>query len=102
MIHINITRKDRRVTVSVRGHARAAAKGEDIVCAAVSILVITLREVLSREKARDLEYRLTEGDALITFKQDKCTKPYMHTIVCGFDFLASAYPQYVHMKVNGE
>lgn len=102
MINIDITRKDRRVVVSVTGHAHAAAKGEDIVCAAASILVLTLRDVLVREKARDLEYRLTDGDALITFKQDKYTKPYMHTIVCGFDFLAHTYPQYIKFKVNGE
>ena len=102
MIDINITRKYRRVTVTVTGHARAAAKGEDVVCAAVSTLVVTLREVLSREKAKDLEYKLTDGYAIITFKQDKYTKPYMHAIMCGFDFVASAYPQFIKLKVNGE
>lgn len=102
MIHIDIKRKNRRVVVHVTGHAKAAAKGEDIVCAAVSVLVLTLQQVMVREKAQNLEYRLSEGDALITFLQDKKTKPYMHTVMCGFDFMANMYPQYIKLKVNGE
>ena len=102
MINIDIKRKNRRVVVSVKGHAAAAPKGEDLVCAAVSTLVLTLQQTLARYKADGLEYKLGEGDAIITFKQDKYTKPYMHTIMCGFDFLASAYPQYIKLKVNGE
>lgn len=100
MINIDIKRKNRRVVISVKGHAAAAPKGEDLVCAAVSTLVLTLHETLLRTKAQGHEYRLTEGDALITFKQDKWTKPYMYTIMCGFDFLANAYPQYIKLRVE--
>lgn len=99
MIKIEINNKGRRAYVHVTGHANAAAKGHDTVCAAVSALVLTLWQVLKRERARGFEYRLCEGDALITFIQDKRTKPYMHTVMCGFDLLADMYPQYVCLHV---
>ena len=100
MINIDIKRKNRRVVVSVKGHAAAAPKGEDLVCAAVSTLVLTLRETLARAKVQGFEYKLDDGNAVITFKQDKYTKPYMHTVMCGLDFLASAYPQYIKLRVD--
>ena len=101
MINIDVKRRNRRVVVSAKGHAASAPKGEDLVCAAVSVLLLTLQQTLVRSKADGLEYKLGDGNALITFKQDKWTKPYMHTIMCGFDFLANAYPQYIKLKVDG-
>ena len=101
MISIDVKRRNRRVVVSVKGHAASAPKGEDLVCAAVSTLILTLREALVRAKAQGFECSLEDGNAIIKFKQDKYTKPYMHTVMCGFDFLASAYPQYIKLKVDG-
>lgn len=99
MIHIRIKVKDRHVTIDVDGHANAAPKGEDVVCAGVSTLVLTLVEALVRVGAQDYKCDLRGGKAHIECRQTKVTKPVLNTIVCGMDLLAATYPQYVEVCI---
>ena len=99
MIHIRIKVKDRHVTIDVNGHANAAPKGEDVVCAGVSTLVLTLVEALVRVGAQDYKCDLGGGKAHIECRQTKATKPILNTIVCGMDLLAATYPQYVEVCI---
>ena len=84
MIHINLEKNGRLVTFRAQGHAGAAQKGEDLVCAAVSALVLTLSE------------------ALIQFRLSKRTRPILKTVLCGLDLLARAYPNHIEIRDKSE
>ena len=99
MIKVNLEQTGKHFSMRVQGHAGAAKVGEDVVCAAASILVLALQQALSKSGAEDLEYSIAKGDFYI---KAKCTQRALHnleSIICGFDFLANAYPQYVNMCV---
>ncbi len=99
MIQIQIKAKHGHVSIDVSGHANAAPKGEDVICAGVSTLLLTLCEALTRANVQDYDYRLGEGDAHIEFQKNKASKPILFTVMCGFKFLADSYPQYVKVSV---
>ncbi len=98
MIQIKTMRRGKNVTLSVTGHAGAAKSGSDVVCAAVSILVITLWQALEKSKHRLRESTLRHGEARLSFKLCHATVPLLETVMCGFRFLADTYPQYVEIK----
>lgn len=88
--------------LEVIGHAGSAPKGQDLVCAAVSILVTSLassvteyREMMSEEPL----IGITEGYALIECKprhENRRLVSFMYvTILHGLHFLAEQYPEYV-------
>lgn len=97
--------------LTVKGHAGQAEVGQDIVCAAASILsytvaqvVMTMREQGKLKKKPHL--RMDSGDAVITCKP---TKPYyaeaLHTYSVaqvGYDLLQHNYPQYVQLIKFGK
>lgn len=52
-----------QITVRVEGHALTAEKGQDTVCAAVSILVYGFAEEITKADEKDFRYRHVEiGD----------------------------------------
>jgi uncharacterized protein YsxB (DUF464 family) len=52
-----------QITVRVEGHAMTAEKGQDTVCAAVSILVYGFAEEITKADEKDFRYRHVEiGD----------------------------------------
>ena len=92
--------------LSLRGHAAAAPKGQDLVCAAATMLTLT-----AAEGARDL-YRhgklrekpkilLGSGRAEIALApkaEDYAQAVHLlWSIRCGFSWLEKEYPQYVRM-----
>lgn len=98
MIECKTTVRSKRAYVSVSGHARAAPKGEDIICAAASILVLTLISALDEYGARDFKHRLTDGDAEVKFRLDKSTTHLYNSFKCGFNILHEMYPQYISIS----
>ena len=102
MIHINLEKNGRLVTFRAQGHAGAAQKGEDLVCAAVSALVLTLSEALAGADARMSRCELNSGDALIQFRLSKRTRPILKTVLCGLDLLARAYPNHIEIRDKSE
>lgn len=98
MIECKVKVRSKRAYVSVSGHARAAPKGEDIICAAASILVLTLISALGEYGARDFRYRLSDGNAEVKFKLDKATKHLYNSFICGFNILHEMYPQYISIS----
>lgn len=65
MINVLIQKnaENMQVTVRVEGHALTAEKGQDTVCAAVSILVYGFAEEITKADERDFRYRHVEiGD----------------------------------------
>lgn len=52
-----------QITVRVEGHALTAEKGQDTVCAAVSILVYGFAEEIAKADEKDFRYRYVDiGD----------------------------------------
>ena len=96
------------IDLSVTGHANAAEKGKDIVCASMSILCQTLLAKLIRCKNAgfiSLEYESKDGSMWLHMKMYTV----MTAILEWFDFtmdgikmLAEEYPQYIKLKEEKE
>lgn len=95
------------ITLAVSGHAGAAKKGEDIVCAASSILAYTVAQTLQfmyeeggLQKKPHL--KMDEGDCVITVKPkpEKYVEA-LHTFFVaqvGFHLLSRSYPKFVDIE----
>lgn len=98
------------IRMEMTGHAGAAAKGCDTVCAAASILAYTVAQTMQflyeeggLQKKPHL--KLKEGDAMIVAKPKKESyEEALHTFFVaqvGFHLLAHTYPQYVTLNPFG-
>ena len=98
---------DGRIYLEARGHAGTAPKGQDIVCAAVSILTLTAARETERMYENGFlrclpETVLREGFASVTV----CPRPRFRqqariafgTVRTGLRLLARQYPQAVRVK----
>ena len=82
---------------TLSGHAGAGASGQDIVCAAVSILVYVQMRLW--EKAGVLEeFRAGEGYARLTARRGSGAAP--EVLALGLRYLAAEYPVCVQVQ-NG-
>ena len=93
--------------LQMQGHAGAAPKGQDLVCAGASTLALTLGRaaaLMEEEEmlARPALVRLEAGDTAISVlpREDWVTVVdiVFWTILLGLSRLAQAYPQYVQLK----
>lgn len=98
------------VSLKMEGHAGTAKKGEDIVCAAASMLAYTLAQaVLWQYDDHNLRKRprveMREGECIICAKpKDECYNLVLHTfwvVQVGFFLLAGKYPKNVELKSFG-
>lgn len=106
------TNKDRgSITLKLSGHAGQAKKGEDIVCAASSILAYTVAQALQfMYEQGDLQkkprLKLEEDDTIIVAKpKPEAYADALHTFFVaqvGYHLLAHNYPQYVTLKSFGD
>ena len=99
------------ITMKLSGHAGQAEKGEDIVCAAASILAYTVAQALQfmyeqGELQKRPHIRLEEGDTIIVAKpKEDSYAEALHTFFVaqvGYHLLAHTYPQYVTLSSFGE
>jgi uncharacterized protein YsxB (DUF464 family) len=95
------------ITMKLAGHAGQAKKGEDIVCAAASILAYTVAQTLQfMYEQGDLKkkplLKLEEGDTVIVAKPKKESyAEALHTFFVaqvGYHLLSHNYPQYVSLS----
>lgn len=104
--------KSESITLKVEGHAGAAPKGEDIICAAASILSYTLAQTLSYmhsegklQKKPNIKINDT-GEAVITAKpKPEWYEEALHSYFVaqvGFHLLAHNYPQHVAVETFGD
>lgn len=106
MIRVEYDRKACRVTVT--GHARYAERGEDILCAAASMLLQTLgaavRELHARGLTRDIAVTLHQGAGEVSCVPGEEMRCIVHTvmdsIVLGYALLARDYGEYVDYVVR--
>ena len=99
------------ITMKLTGHAGQAKKGEDIVCAAASILAYTVAQALQfmYEEGglkKKPHIKLAEGDTVIVAKPKPDTyAEALHTFFVaqiGYHLLSHNYPQYVTLSSFGE
>lgn len=99
MTHVTFYPKQHRIRVE--GHAGAARKGEDLVCAAASILGWTL---IAAADEFNLHLHLDELEGImdIQCKPDRGEEPlcrYLYEVIAGgFELLADRNPDYVLME----
>ena len=90
----------RSLTLELRGHAMSAPKGEDLVCAAASVLAFTAAEALNNESERFYPRVVTRPGAMriacepLSGSRKACRR-LMDTIWIGFELLARDYPAFV-------
>lgn len=95
------------VHMTLRGHAGAAAKGEDLVCASATMLAYTAAQAMrflyeqDKLKCRP-RLRIREGEAVIiaTPKPDALAEVLMAfwVVQAGVYVLSRNYPQYVTLE----
>ena len=106
MIRVRYDRREHRVTVS--GHAGYAERGEDILCAAASMLLHTLagavRGLSKRGFAADIAVNLRTGAGEVVCIPEGefgcVVTAVMDSIVLGFRLLAGDYPEYVSFETE--
>ena len=107
MLFVEFKTDGKRISFSAKGHAGAAPKGYDLICASASMLAYTLAGVMRRmneesslhEKADML---LEEGNSHIKAKPvegryNECMHAF-YVIQTGYELLAKSYPKYVKLK----
>lgn len=106
MIQITYNRRSHRITA--KGHANSAEKGEDLVCAAASVLLYTAAaNALSlKEKGftRHVSAKLHEGDSEIVCvpkcRYEAITDMILTAVCVGFELLSRQYPDNVSYETK--
>lgn len=107
MVEVTYHRIHNRLTVT--GHANSAAKGEDLVCAAASILTLTLAEnVKNMDSARIVRnpfINIEDGSAEISCNASGGYKNVVmqtfQSVVVGFEILADKFPENISFEILG-
>lgn len=99
------------ISMKLSGHAGQAKKGEDIVCAAASILAYTVAQALQfmyeqGDLRKKPHIKLAEGDTVIVAKpKAESYAEALHTFFVaqvGYHLLSHNYPQYVTLSSFGD
>ena len=107
MIEVVYHKQFNRLTV--QGHAGSGPEGHDLVCAAVSALVLTLAGNVSYMEAQEAVYGVTinlkEGNAEIQcspYRRYKDSVAQIYRAICvGFELLSTKYPDNISYEVLG-
>lgn len=87
---------ERARTLTVTGHAGSARYGKDLVCAAASILMLTLERALHNEGLLDAQSEKRSGYAKITgTAHGERVQSILETVFAGYTLLAEEWPEYV-------
>lgn len=96
---------ERELKMEIRGHAQSGEYGQDLVCAAASILMLTLEAALE-DCGEELlpTIRKKPGEAMIFCDpepeyEEKC-RNIMRSVFIGYELLANRYPNNVTAESN--
>ena len=104
-------KRDGSIHMTLQGHAGAAPKGEDLVCASATMLAYTVAQAVQFMFEQGMlkkkpKISIKEGNAaVIAMPTEETYAEVLHTFwvaQCGVHVLARNYPQYVrleHLKV---
>lgn len=104
-MQVDFQQEKGRIQVRIRGHAGYAPTGEDIVCAAASMLGTLLEDTLLRENTRGglraLSVQKSSGVLELDFSPTLSgwsrLSPVLEAVEHGFRLLADQYPSYVSL-----
>ena len=102
MIKIEATRKDGKIiNLTVKGHANSAPKGEDLVCAAVSSILVGGCNALTQPNC--FAIKLNEGDASITQKEHANEHDYevLETLIIQFKTIEEGNKKFLKVIEKG-
>lgn len=101
MTHIMMRRdiRQREMEISVSGHAGYANPGQDIVCAAISGLVLALHAWLIRHEELTRLANRQDGEAVFRFSACPESCAVYEMFWCGAASIAAEYPQFVSLEV---
>lgn len=94
----------KRLHIDVKGHAGAGAAGEDIVCAACTMLCHAAQETLIPKRfGAEVDWNEAETEVSIKCSPEKWTDrkscmERLRVIADGFKWLAKEYPEYVKYR----
>ncbi len=102
MIKINVMEEESSRVITVKGHARYAPKGKDVICAAVSALYQTFHRYILTETTACIESRETardESTLIVTLMKDDAKAAYK-MLMTGFNAIAHDHPDYVQVNID--
>ena len=101
MVEIRIERDSasRICAYAASGHAEAGPAGEDIICAAISVLTDTAFLGLSRHLGRTLDYKAKDGLISVRLEQaaDERTEAILATMVLGLHEIKKMEPDRIRI-----
>ncbi len=101
MINIAVKSREDTIEINAQGHANAAPKGEDVVCAAATILIRTLAKTLETAVPGMVKANVEDGRASISVTgYDPVAAVAVETVCTGFRLLQEQYPE--HIKISAE
>lgn len=103
MTNITVEKNGDRHILHIEGHAGYSTHGNDIVCAAVSILGYTwINELLvleERKQVKNVVYEEDNGKLFVEFSGgDNAVNTAYETILTGFEALQQNYPENISLK----
>lgn len=100
MIKINIIKNNDFVSeITVKGHSNFDSYGKDIVCAAVSSIVITTLNALIRLDENQIEYRQEDGFTYVkVIKRNDINKILFENMISLLEELEKKYPKNIMIK----
>ena len=102
MTHIDVKRnvEGHIVECHFRGHAKAGPYGEDIVCAAISMLSQTSLLGLPEVAKQSMEYRIEDGelDILLSEPITERGQTILETMLLGIKNVANQYSDFVRVS----
>lgn len=103
MINVCVNSTGSTFEIEVEGHAQSAPKGEDLICAAATILVRTAAAILQESSKGITEIDISDGKARIKLTEyDPVAVVEMSVIVKGFVLLMQEYPEYIKIFTETE
>ena len=102
MIKIEATRKDGKIiNLTVKGHANSAPKGEDLVCAAVSSILVGGCNAINQPNC--FAIKLDSGDASISELSHANEHDYevLETMMIQFKTIEASYGKFLQVIEKG-
>lgn len=85
---------------AAQGHADSGPRGNDIVCAAVSVLTDSVFLGLDKHLQREMEWSADSGDIAVHLKDepDELTEAILTTMFLGLSEIQKIYPEKIRIR----
>ena len=103
MIRVQVRKKqDSYISFESIGHAGFAEEGQDIVCAAVSALIITTFNAMEKFTAEQFTAEDRDGQVKVVFREENTNEGrlLMDTLLLGLTEIREEYPEYLKVTIR--